>query len=424
MNSSYQSFLVEPLSRTLAVGTLVARWAAGHRFASAYLIVVVSWLPLLGAFLDQNRQGDISVYEEDCTSLIHGQMPYRDTMVEYPPYAIPIFLLPRLIGSDNYLDSFKMLAILCDLLIRAGLFWVGTRQTKSLRSLLPLACYCAAVPFLHFFLFQRFDLWPALICVVALLLFCAGKLGWSGLAIAIAIGVKVYPAIFVPPLFILAWRQGKARSFSAGLIAGLLPILLLSFVLPWWRFAQFQGDRGLQCESLVASLVWGLNRLGLTGASWVWVARWFEVQGPLASALLPCARGLFIVGVLFSVTIASLAANRCRAISIGRLARLLLVPLLGFVAFNQVLSPQFMIWLLPLAALGTLEGNAWIVLEIPLVTALTPVIFPSFNGDYGRGLNLLETIILVTRNCILVVVWWFLIKEQWRFYRKNRIRSA
>jgi hypothetical protein len=425
VNFACRSQLVKSLPTFLAVGTFVANWAARQRFAAAYLIVVLSWLPLLGAFFDQNRQGDISVYEEDCSSLIDGRMPYRDTMVEYPPYAIPIFLLPRLFGSDDsYLDGFKMLAVLCDLLVRVGLFVAGTRQTKTLRSLVPLVCYCAAVPFLHFFLFQRFDLWPALICVVAVLLFCADKLGWSGLATAIGVGVKVYPAIFVPPLFILAWRQGKARRFSAGLIAGLLPIVLLSFVLPWWRFAQFQGNRGLQCESLVASLVWGLSQLGLTGASWVWVKRWFEVQGPLASALLPWARTLFIIGVLCSVTIASLAATRCRAIGIGRLARLLLVPLLGFVAFNQVLSPQFMIWLLPLAALGTLEGNPWIVLGIPLATALTPVIFPSFNGDYGRGLTLLETTVLVTRNCILVAVWWFVIKEQWRFYRNEADREG
>jgi hypothetical protein len=76
-----------------------------------------------------------------------------------------------------------------------------------------------------------------------------------------------------------------------------------------------------------------------------------------------------------------------------------------------------MIWLLPLAALGTLEGNPWIVLGIPLATVLTPVIFPSFSGNYGRGLDSLETMVLITRNLILVAVWGLLIKEQWRICR-------
>jgi hypothetical protein len=402
----------------VAAWTRIADWVARHRFAVAYCIVVLSWLPFL-ASLDGFTQGDISIYKNDADALIEGKMPYRDTLVEYPPYAIPIFVLPRVFGGGNYVDNFMMLAALCDLAIRGGLFWAAMRHGKSLRSLLPLVCYCVSVPFLRFFFLQRYDLWPALICVAALLLFCAEKPAWSGLAIAIGIGVKVYPAVFVPPLFILALRQGKARRFSAGLIAGLSPILLLSFFLPWWRFAQFQGARGLQCESLAASLIWGLKRAGLTDASWVFVTRWFEVHGSLASALVPWARALFIAAVVFSVAMTSCAAAHCPKPSIGRVARLLLGPLLAFVAFNQVLSPQFMIWLLPLAALGTLEGNSWIVLGIPLATVLTPVIFPSFGGNYGRGLDSLETVVLITRNFILVAVWWLLMKEQWQIWRNR-----
>ncbi len=399
--------------------TLVANWVSRNRLAAAYLIVVLSWFLLLPSLFDGYQQGDIAIYEADANSLMQGRMPYRDTLVEYPPYAIPIFLVPRMFGSDNYLDAFRMLAALCDLLIRGGLLWAGMRYANPSRSLLPLICYCASVPFLRFFLLQRFDLWPALVCVAALLVFCADKPGWSGLAIAIGIGVKVFPGVFVPPLFILALRQRKARRFTAGLIAGLSPILLLSFFVPWWRFAQFQGARGLQCESLAASLIWGLKHLGLTDASWVRVKRWTEVQGALASVLLPWARTLFIAAVIFSVVIASCAAARCQKPSIGRVARLLLGPLLAFVAFNQVFSPQFMIWLLPLAALGTLEGNFGIVLGIPLATVFTPVIFPSFGGDYSRGLNSLETIVLIARNLILVAIWWLLIKEQWRICRNG-----
>jgi uncharacterized membrane protein len=248
-------------------------------------------------------------------------------------------------------------------------------------------------------------------------LFCARKPGWAGFAIAIGIGVKVYPAIFVPPLFILALRQRAARKFSIGLAAGLAPMLLLGFILPWWRFAQFQGDRGLQCESLAASLIWLAKLLGMTDANWASVKRWSEVQGGLASAILPWARGLFVLTVSISVTAACLTLNRCRDIRIGFLARVLLLPLLGFIAFNQVLSPQFMIWLLPLAALASLEGNPVTVIGIPFATMLTPVFFPSLNGDYGIGLDFFETSVLLERNLVLVMVWWLLLVEQWTMFR-------
>jgi hypothetical protein len=419
MISVHRIQFVNSIPTFLAAGMFIASWTARHRLAAAYLIAALSWVPLMPSLEESYKQGDVKRYENDADSLFQGRMPYRDTLVEYPPYAILIFVLPRAFGSDNYLDGFRLLAVLCDLLIRGGLFWAGTRLARPLRSLLPLICYCAAVPFLRFFFLQRFDLWPALICLGALLLFCAEKSGWSGLAIAIGVGVKVYPAIFVPPLFVLASRQGKARRFSAGLITGLSPMLILSFWLPWWRFAQFQTNRGLQCESLFASLVWGLKHLGLTSASWVKLKRWTEVQGSMASTILPWIKALFIVAVIFSVAIVSFAAARCQKPSMGRLARLLLGPLLAFVALNQVLSPQFMIWLLPLAALGTLEGNAWTVLGIPLATMLTPIIYPSLSGNYGMGLNSLETAILITRNLILVAVWCLLIKEQWGIWRNG-----
>lgn len=410
MNSPYKCLM--------AGWSRIASCVMQPRFAAACLIIVISWLPFMASLRD-GKQGDVAVYESDAYNLMQGRMPYRDVLMEYPPYASLVFLLPPACGIHNYLDGFRLLAVACDMLIRGGLFCTGVWYTKSLRSLLPLIYYCAAVPFLKCIFLQRFDIWPSLVCVVAVLLFCADSFGGAGLAIAIGIGMKVYPAVFVPPLFILAFRQGKAWRFSAGLIAGLTPILLLSFFLPWWKFAQFQFDRGLQCESLAASLIWGLKQVGLTQASWTWVTRWMEVQGTLASALVVWVRVLLILVVCFSVAVASCAAAHCRKPSVGEIARLLLGPALGFVAFGPVLSPQYMIWLLPLAALGTLQGNPWILLGVPLATMLTPVIYPSLTGNYDTGLNSVETMVLVTRNLILVTVWWLLVNEQWRMCRNR-----
>jgi hypothetical protein len=70
-----------------------------------------------------------------------------------------------------------------------------------------------------------------------------------------------------------------------------------------------------------------------------------------------------------------------------------------------------MMWLLPLAALGTLEGDVWAMLAIAFATALTSIFYPSLWGDYETGLRLFGTVVLVARNLILLAVWLFLLRE-------------
>lgn len=383
-----------------------------HRFAVACIIIVLNPLFLIPA-LDTRIQNDVHLYQGVANDLLVGKMPYRDRVVEYPPYAIPLFLPPRIFGEDkNYLEGFMVFVLLADLEVKSLLFVLGAGQSETARSLLPLLLYCAAIPFVGYFFLQRYDVFPVLICLLAVWLFCSGRFTLCGLAIALGIGVKLYPVIFVPPLFVFAFRQNKWKQFALGLAGGLLPMALLGFYLPWWRFAQFQADRGLQVESLYASVLWLGKLLGLARVVWIYPNRkaWLEVQGAAASAVLPWARAMFAGTVAISMALATWAALRLEKPTASQLARVLLLPLLAFVAFNQVLSPQYMVWLLPLAALAVFDGRLWLGLAITLATMLTPIIYPSLYGDYVTGLNLFETIVLLLRNLILVAVWAWLFR--------------
>lgn len=398
------------------------RWMGRHIFFIAYAIIIISSLSLVPSF-NSDMQGDVKVYQGLADDLFAGKLPYRDHVLEYPPYVIPIFLLPRIFGEDNYLEAFMSLAFLGDCAIKWFLFYLGIKMAGGLRSLLPLLCYSAAVPFIHFFYLQRYDILPALISLAAIWLFSSKRHFASGLAVAAGIGVKLYPLLFVPPLLVLALRQGKGKRFLAGLTLGLLPIVLLSFWLPWWRFAAFQTARGLQVESLYSSIIWLGKLLGATEAHWKYTYKWYEVHGPMASAILPWARGLFILGVGGSTLVSIRAASKFQTNSVPQIARLLLIPLLPFVALNQVFSPQYLIWLLPLAALASLEGTPWRFCAVSLAAFLTPLFYP-VPEYYDGGLNLAQTTMLLIRNLVLITVWILLLWELFRETRPPETRTA
>jgi len=391
-----------------AVGLCVGRAANRYPSAIAVSFLAISLWPLLA---QQNlaASGDVGLYQAVSDDLFAGRVPYRDRELEYPPYAVVIFAAPRFFGRV-YPECWIALAILCDGLIKYCLFAAGFLRPAGLRSFLPLLSYSVAVPFIGSFYFERYDIWPALICVMAILLFCSGRHALSGLAIALGAGLKVYPAIFIPVLAVIALRQSKAARFLIGLAGGLLPLALLSFVVPWWRFAQFQTARGLQVESLFASVLWLGKRLSIVDLRWEYTKKWFEVTGPSALVTLPWARATLVLAVVGATALAARVASRCHDVSTGQVATLLLVPLMAFVAFNTVLSPQFIIWALPLAALGTLEPRPLPILGILLAAALTPVFYPSLFGDYASGLNLFETSILVFRNLLLITTLGMLIR--------------
>lgn len=345
-----------------------------------------------------------------------GSMPYRDRELEYPPYAIPVFLLAslvdRFLGGSRYQTAFAGLVALSDGLLRCTLLVDAVRSKSWPFAAIPLVVYCTAVPFLGYFYLQRYDIFPALLTVAALSVFSRGWFGWAGAILAVAGGMKLYPALLGPVLWMVAVRQGGGKRFAAGAGLALLPLALLSFFLPWWRFLAFHQERGLQVESLYASGVWLLHLLGGTEAQWVFVKAWTEVQGPLAEALVPWAKVLMAGSTLGAVAYACWVAARMREWSLPRLARLALVPLLPFVAFNIVFSPQYMIWLLPLACLGILEGRKWPMFLIALATAVVPVWYPS--PQFVTGFSLAQTLVLLGRNVGLVGVWLALVREFWR----------
>ena len=237
--------------------------------------------------------------------------------------------------------------------------------------------------------------------------------------------------MFVPVLAVVAWRrsQSDAKRFAIGVVAGLLPLIALSWSVPWWRFATVHTRRGLEAESLWASALWLSHFVGVP-ATWELVIAWFEVTGPVAEGLVRPARIVWATATLGSVALATWAAWRQRlssgedadTVSLSVTATLLLLPVTTFVAFSLVLSPQFHLWLAPLAALSLLArrqpdagvdtGALWCIF---FSTFLVPAFFPSPTFD--SGLDLGRTLVLVFRNVLLLYATWSLLQTAVRLAR-------
>jgi len=387
----------------------VALWALGT-------------LPFLSRLFRGQSSRDLEHYVSSANALLDGQRMYVDVPFEYPPYALAWLAGPAMLAGDvaGFRLFFGLLILCLDAAIKAALLWSGFRDRHRPPDVLPFVMYTLATAAVGHFLLQRYDVIPAALSVAAVMALSAGRAGVAGLVAAVAMATKLYPAVFVPVLAVVAWRRSRSegKRFAIGVVAGLLPLLALSWSMPWWRFATVHTRRGLEVESLWASVLWLAHFAGVP-ATWEVVIAWFEVTGPAAERIVTPARIVWAAATLGSVALATWAAWRHRlnsgedagTISLSVTATLALLPITAFVAFSLVLSPQFHLWLAPLAALALLArrrpdvgvdtGALWCIF---FSTFLVPAFSPSPTFD--TGLDLGRTLVMVFRNALLLYATW------------------
>jgi hypothetical protein len=386
----------------------------------------IGTLPFLSRLFWGSTSRELEQYMVLMNTVLDGKRVYVDVPFEYPPYVLAWFAGPTMLADD--LGQFRLFfggLILClDALIKAALLWTGFRDRHRPPDALPFVMYTLATAALGHIILQRYDVIPAVLSVAAVLALSSGWAAVAGLMAAVAVATKVYPIVFVPVLAAVAWRRSprEARQFAMGVGAGLLPLIALSWSMPWWRFANVHIHRGLEAESLWASALW-LSHFAGVPATWELASRWYEVTGPVADRLIAPARFVWVTATLGSVVLATWAAWRPKlssgpdadSMTLSITATLVLLPVTTFVAFSLVLSPQFHLWLAPLAALalfarrrpdaGVGTGALWCIF---FSTFLVPAFFPSPTFD--GGLDLGRTFVLVFRNVLLLCATWSLLR--------------
>lgn len=319
------------------------------------------------------RLEDVNTYLRWSGQLSGGQLPGGHAW-QYPPGAAFAILLPR-VGPWSYGVTFVALMLLFDL-AGLGLLCLLARRRDNWTG---VWVWLIAMPFIGVFSVLRFDLVPTTIAIFALVVIHR-RPQWFGALAGIGAAVKLWPIV----LLFGEWdrrRLGRAILVAAVAAAVVVISAALAFGDPFGALGA-QGGRGLQ-EEAVATAPWQLGEI-ITGVPFhrsLEFGAW-QIDTPAAAAL---AAGLEALSL--GVIAAAALWWWLRARAIGRGDRQLggadvsrdfvFTIVLLLVVTSRVLSPQYMVWLLGLAAVVLSAGTtrlarpAWITVAAALLTTAT-----------------------------------------------------
>ena len=391
-----------------------AGFAAAATLVAAVLFLF-GWAILHRGFFADRPIVDTPVYERYGSAIDSGEVPYRDFAVEYPPGALPVFAAPALGGArgDTYRRRFEGLMAFLGVLT---LFGVGLALVSlgAGRSWLLAALGLAAVApvLLGPVVLSRFDLWPAALTAIALAALVGDRFRWGHVALGAAVAAKLYAAVLVPVALIYVWRRRGRREalICGGLTLAVVAIAFVPFLIVAphgiWDSLWNQASRPLQIESLGAALLLVSHHAFGTGVTMESGHGSQNLAGTTADAFA-FVQSLLQLSALAAIWIlfARGPATKTRLVYASAAA------LVAFIALGKVLSPQFLIWLIPVVPLlrGRRGLTAGVVLTAALV--LTQLWFPYRYWDLALHFGTLESWLVLLRDLVLLVLLWVVVRR-------------
>nr|WP_243848753.1 glycosyltransferase 87 family protein [Lysinibacter cavernae] len=242
------------------------------------------------------------------------------------------------------------------------------------------------------------------------------------IVLSIATWIKVWPAA------VLLAIVGASPRRILVIITGAATTAVI--VLATWAggglnhimsFITMQSDRQLQLEAPITTpWVWlaALHQPGTTSYHNYEIST-REVMGPGTSLAVHAMTPLMFIAIALIFVMMMFAlrhkAETSQLIFMGSLALVT-----AFIVFNKVGSPQYILWITPVIAVGLIgharewRFAAWLV---AIIGVLTTLIYPIFYMPLIAG-NLWVTTLLTVRNLLLVVLLCWAIGKLWNMSMK------
>ena len=252
---------------------------------------------------------------------------------------------------------------------------------------------------------SRFDFWPAALTSLALAALLAGRERLGSGVLGLAVAAKIFPGVLAPLAAVWVWRRaGRREALVCGAVfAGVLALCFLPFavIAPEGVVASLgrQLSRPLQVESLGAAVLVATKHLGGLAV---------EMRSSHGSQNIAGTAGT-VVGWLQTLLQATALVAIWLAFARGpmereRLVRFAAAALVAFVALGKVLSPQFLIWLIPLVPL--VAGRRALAASGFLAAALvvTQLWFPFRYWDYALTFDETVSWLVLARDLALLAL--------------------
>jgi len=219
------------------------------------------------------------------------------------------------------------------------------------------AALVAVSPLVIFQIFTNFDALATAFAMAGLLAWARRRPVLAGVLIGLGAAAKLYPLLFLGPMLLLAIRTGRIRALgrTAGAAAATwllvnLPVLVL-FPRGWSEFFRLNARRGDDMDSLYNVVKSFTGWRGFDPALGFW-------QPPTVLNT--------VVAVSFALCCAAIAYVVLTAPRRPRVAQLAFLVVAAFLLTNKVWSPQFSLWLVPLAVLALPHRRillAWMTID-------------------------------------------------------------
>jgi len=281
--------------------------------------------------------------------------------------------------------------------------WASARLAGSRR--IWDAALVAGSPILIFNVFTNFDALATAFATGALLAWARRKPWLAGALIGLGVAAKLYPLLLLVPMAILGLRTGRLREVGKTAIGTVLTWLLVNLPVMvlyprgWSEFFRLNARRGDDMDSLynvVKSFTgWG----GFDRNLGFW-------QPP--TVLNTVTAALFVAGCVVIAYIALTAEQRPRLVQVAFLV------VAVFLLTGKVWSPQFSLWLVPLAVLALPHRRillAWMTIDALVWVPRMEFLY----GEQNRGLpEQWFTATVVLRDIAVIVLCALVIRQIYR----------